>query len=79
MQVQPVHKASGSPKRFDFTSRYQINSKDTTTDDELDEYFNMNKYLDWESGEPIIWWAAHKAQFPRLSSLARDILSIPGT
>lgn len=29
--------------------------------------------------DPIHWWAGRRAQFPNLSRLARDILSIPGS
>ena len=35
--------------------------------------------IQFDAGEARIrWWAGRRAQFPNLSSLARDILSIPG-
>lgn len=69
---------NGSPQRFNFTSRYLSSQAESSEDDEFDEYFNMKRSKDWEGSKPIIWWAAHAAQFPNLSRLARDILSIPG-
>ncbi|EJD36106.1 hypothetical protein AURDEDRAFT_47916, partial [Auricularia subglabra TFB-10046 SS5] len=27
----------------------------------------------------LLWWKAHSTQFPRLSRMARDIFSIPGS
>ncbi|KAF3762264.1 HAT dimerization, partial [Cryphonectria parasitica EP155] len=27
--------------------------------------------------EPLVWWAARKAEFPALSQMAFDVLSIP--
>jgi hypothetical protein len=35
-------------------------------------------YLFSQHIDPIQWWAGRRAQFPNLSRLARDILSIPG-
>lgn len=68
----------GSPKRFNFTQRYRASQVGSSTDNEFDEYFSMNPVKDWDKNEPINWWASHAAQYPNLSRLARDILSIPG-
>ena len=76
--TQPESQIHGSPQRFNFISRYSTNVELSTSDDELDEYFRMKPHQDWASGEPIIWWSTHAAQFPQLSAFARDILSIPG-
>lgn len=53
---------------------------DTETDpiDELDEYFRMKREKNRKDGEPVQWWAARRAQFPRLAQFARDIHCIPG-
>jgi len=63
-----------SPQKIDFTSRY---NKRTRLDiDEIDEFFKLPP--ESFSVDPIQWWAGRRAQFPNLSRLARDILSIPG-
>lgn len=64
--------------RFNFTSRYSASQGESTPDDELDEYFNMKRVKEWDGCDPVAWWGNHAAQFPNLSKLARDILSIPG-
>lgn len=38
----------------------------------------MKRVKDWDGCDPVVWWRKHAAQFPNLSKLARDILSIPG-
>ncbi|KIJ52916.1 hypothetical protein M422DRAFT_155671, partial [Sphaerobolus stellatus SS14] len=47
-------------------------------ENEIDEFFCLTPEL-WDSCEPVSWWAARKLQFPNLSRLARDLLSIPGS
>ena len=67
--------ATGLPQKLDFMVWY--NKRAQAFVDELEEYFK----LAWESFEhcdPICWWAGCHAQFPNLSCLAWDILSIPG-
>ncbi|KZW00769.1 hypothetical protein EXIGLDRAFT_576667, partial [Exidia glandulosa HHB12029] len=32
----------------------------------------------WDTCDPIAWWVGRRAQFPQLSRMALDILSIPG-
>ena len=44
--------------------------------DEIDEFFKLPP--ESFAVDPIHWWAGRRAQFPNLSHLARDILSIPG-
>jgi hypothetical protein len=44
--------------------------------DEIDEFFKLPP--ESFTVDPIQWWAGRCAQFPSLSCLARDILSIPG-
>ena len=46
--------------------------------DEIEEFFKLPQES-FEKCDPIQWWAGRRAQFPNLSRLARDILSIPGT
>jgi len=66
---------NGSPQKFDFTARY--NKRARAVIDELDEYFKLQQES-FELCDPIQWWAGRRAQFPNLSRLAQDILSIPG-
>jgi hypothetical protein len=65
----------GSLPKFSFTARYHKTR--TTTADELEEYFKLPPE-DFELCDPIKWWVGRRAQFPSLSRLALDILSIPG-
>jgi hypothetical protein len=45
--------------------------------DELDIYFDAPR-IPFQA-DPVQWWYARKAEYPRLYRLARDIMSIPGT
>jgi hypothetical protein len=64
-----------SPSRVDFTARYR--KKERINIDELEEYFKL-KQENWDFCNPLEWWVRHRAQFPNLFCLARDILAIPG-
>lgn len=46
--------------------------------DELDKYLteHLADKTDWKG--PLDWWKAHQKQYPILSKMAADILSIPG-
>jgi hypothetical protein len=70
----PSSATSGSPQKFDFTARYK---RARAFVDELEEYFKLVQES-FDHCDPIRWWAGRCAQFPNLSRLARDILSIPG-
>jgi hypothetical protein len=63
-----------SPQKVDFTSRY--NKRIRLNIDEIEEFFKLPP--EGFAVDPIRWWVGRRAQFPNLSSLARDILSIPG-
>ena len=63
-----------SPQKVDFTSRYS--KRMHLNVDEIDEFFKLPPKS--FAVDPIHWWAGRRAQFPNLSRLARDILSIPG-
>lgn len=67
--------APGSPDRVDFTARYKKHTRATIN--ELDEYFKL-PLEHFDGCDPIDWWHARRHQFPNLSRLALDILSIPG-
>lgn len=45
---------------------------------ELEQFFSLQSEA-IESCDPMRWWANRQGQFPRLSLMARDIFSIPGT
>jgi len=66
---------SSSPQKVDFTMWYK--KRPTTMKDELEEYFRL-PVEDFDTCDPIQWWAGRRSQFPSLSRLARDILAIPG-
>lgn len=64
-----------SPQKVNFTSRYRKAQQSHV--DELEEYFKLPQE-DFDACDPVQWWGGRRAQFPNLSRLARDILSIPG-
>lgn len=66
---------SRSPQRIDFTSRYRNLPQAFT--DEVQEYFKLPRE-NFDTCDPLKWWAGRRSQFPNLSRFARDILSIPG-
>ena len=70
-----VISTSGSPQKVDFTSRYRKTPRPYL--DELEEYFKLPQE-DFLTCDPVQWWAGRCTQFPNLSRMARDILSIPG-
>jgi hypothetical protein len=68
--------APDSPEKVNFTARYS-QRQPLGSRNELEEFFRLTPEL-WESCDPVQWWGARKLQFPNLSRLARDLLSIPG-
>lgn len=67
--------SSGSPQKLDFMARYKKRGR--LVADELEEFFKLSQE-NFDHVDPIQWWAGRRAQFPNLSRLARDMLSIPG-
>lgn len=67
---------SSSPQR-NFLERYK-HGKSHKLQNELEAYLQLQPE-DWKTCDPVQWWASRRSQFPNLSRLARDILSIPGT
>ncbi|KAF5387134.1 hypothetical protein D9615_002164 [Tricholomella constricta] len=62
-----------------FVARFQRKTK-AFVRDELAEYYKLTQDPeDFMKCNPVQWWTAHRAQFPNLFWLARDILSIPGS
>ena len=64
-----------SPQRVNFTSWFKQHI--SATQNELDEYFKLSQE-DFDTCDPLKWWAGHCAQFPNLSHFACDLLGIPG-
>jgi hypothetical protein len=73
--VAPTSTINGSPQKVDFSSRYRNLPQAFT--DEVQEYFKLPRE-NFDTCDPLRWWAGHRSQFPNLSCFARDILSIPG-
>lgn len=48
-----------------------------TNTDEVQVYFGL-PHKNFDSCDPLQWWAGCLAQFPSLSQFAQDILLIPG-
>jgi hypothetical protein len=77
VQQQPMAlpSTSTSPQKVNFTARYKQRPRATV--DELEEFFLLPQE-DFETCDPLQWWAGRHSQFPNLSRFARDILSMPG-
>ena len=52
-------------------------SSSGTTSDEVDQYLNLP--VKSSSIDPLQWWKSNAPQLPVLCSVAKDILSIPGS
>jgi hypothetical protein len=72
----PTSTTADGSSSLNFTSRYK--KKDHVACEELDEYFKLPRE-DFDTCKPLQWWVSRQAQFPGLYSLARDLLTIPGT
>jgi hypothetical protein len=70
-----VSDGRNSPSKVNFMARYKKRSNVLV--DEFEEYLKLLQE-DFDLCDPIQWWAGRRAQFPNLSQLARDVLSIPG-
>ena len=62
---------SSSPQKVDFTSCYQ--NLPQAFMDEVQEYFKLPRE-NFDTYDPLQWWAGWCSQFPNLSHFARDIL-----
>jgi hypothetical protein len=51
-----------------------VSSDEDGNEDEIDRYYNMKV---GGNVDPVEWWISNKAQFPKLSQMALDILAIP--
>jgi hypothetical protein len=74
ISIQSAPIAAGSPQKS-FTARYHRKEKPSVN--ELEEYFKLPAE-DFDAYNPIRWWIGHRAQFPNLFCMARDILCISG-
>jgi hypothetical protein len=77
-QQQPVvlpSTSSTSPQKVNFTARYKQRPRETVN--ELEEFFSLPQQ-DFETCDPLQWWAGRHSQFLNLSRFARDILSMSG-
>ena len=62
---------SGSPQKVDFTSCYQ--NIPQAFINEVQEYFKL-PHENFNTYDPLQWWAGWCSQFPNLSRFTRDIL-----
>lgn len=58
-----------------FTSRYQVKERDNL--DQFVEFLKLPQE-NFDTCDPIKWWAGRESLFPDLFRLARDIFTIPG-
>ena len=73
--------ASTSNSMFDFLDSSFLNAEDEhveSSEDELYWYLNTKPKRLEHNADPLSWWHKHETDFPRLASMARDILAIPG-
>jgi hypothetical protein len=78
VQQQPIafpSRSSTSPQKVNFMARYTQRPRATVN--ELEEFFLLPQE-DFETCDPLQWWARCRSQFPNLSHFTRDILSMPG-
>lgn len=73
---EPTAGPQGSPCKFTFVDRYS-QGRSQAEQDELKVFLRLLPKR-WDTCNPVQWWASRAAQFPNLSCLARDLLSIPG-
>ena len=64
-----------SPQKVNFTSHFKQCTP--ATRNELKDYFKLPQE-DFETCDPLKWWAGCVAQFPNLSRFARDLFGAPG-
>jgi hypothetical protein len=67
--------AFDSPEKVDFTARYETLPVESV--DEWEEFLTL-KRKSFATCDPIRCWGGRSSRFPKLSRLARDILSMPG-
>ncbi|CAK5270384.1 unnamed protein product [Mycena citricolor] len=80
MEPDPLVAGSSKQPKRKLTDRYNRKPRDLTGTDELTEYFKLDPAKnDFDTCDPIAWWVKHRDDFPKLSKLALDILSIPGS
>ena len=72
---QPSIPATSASPQKKFIARF--NRKPRTSTDELLEFWSLPQE-DFERCDPLHCWYGHRAQFPNLYRLVRDIFSIPG-
>nr|AAF97810.1 transposase [Cryphonectria parasitica] len=65
-------------KQWRTAFRAQPRPKHQRPQSELEKYLQLEEDDEDDDGfEPLVWWAARKAEFPALSQMAFDVLSIP--
>ena len=81
-ESSPVHAQTAAQTTSTLTSGYEdlaafmFGPADAVESDELNRYFECIAAA--PAVNPVEWWYARKAEFPRLYRLARDIMTIPG-
>lgn len=75
-QLVTAGQSNASPQKVNFTSRYK--QRTPATRNELEEFFKLPQE-DFDTCNPLKWWAGRVAQFPNLSKFARDLFGAPGT
>ena len=60
-----------------FLGMFAHSKTDSLTQDEVDRYLSLR--CEDPTVNPLEYWKVHEKQFPVISSIAKDILSIPGS
>ena len=75
VSIASTSTTNSSLQKVDFTSHYW--NLPQAYMDEVQEYFKL-PWKNFNTCNPLQWWAGCHSQFPNLSQFARDVLSIPG-
>ena len=83
-QAQPVREEidksdtgiAESESSNDLLKRMFSHSSSSVPIHEVDDYLNLQ--VEAWAVDPLQWWKSHASQFPLLSKLATEVLSIPG-
>lgn len=74
--AQSARPSAGVGQPFDFMARY--NNQPRKTVNEMEDFLRQPREA-FDTCNPIAWWIGRAAMWPKLSRMALDILTIPGS